>query len=127
MRTHLVPVLLAIAGLMHVALLVAIVVLGRTRPATSGDIAALVVFAALYLVAAGALAQGRRWGRWLALAASGVEAVPAAVLLYVLAVYSGDPASRTSSGQVGFMALLSVPIVLFIVVWRHPLTKQDRK
>ncbi len=113
------PALLTSGGVLHVAVLVALGLPGRARPATPGDAAFLITFGALYVIAASGLRRGRRWGRWLALTVSGLEAVPAGVLFYVLLVFSGDPAGRGSFEQIGFMALLLVPMLLFIIVWRH--------
>jgi hypothetical protein len=48
-----------------------------------------------------------------------VEAIPGAVLLYVVAVFSADPGGQGSPRLLGFLALLASPLVTFFVVWRH--------
>jgi hypothetical protein len=92
---------------------------GRARPVTLSDTVFLVGFGAVYLIAARAVTRRHRWGRWLGMAVSGIEAVPAAVLFYVLLVFSADPSSSQSLGQIGFQMLLLVPLVVLVVVWRH--------
>jgi len=113
------PGLLTIWGLLHFGILVVLSLPGHTRPITPGDAAFLIGFGAVCLIAARAMTRGRRWGRWLGMAASGIEAVPAAVLLYVMLVYSADPGRRLSLAQLGFMALLLAPLIVLVIVWRH--------
>jgi hypothetical protein len=119
MRSRLAPVLLTLGGLLHLGTLVVLSLPGSTRPVTRGDIAFLIGVGALYLVAARAVAQQRWWGRWLGLAVSGVEAIPGVVLLYIVVVFSADPANQRSLGHFGFLALLLAPFVVFVVLWRH--------
>jgi hypothetical protein len=119
MRSSLAPVLLVLAGLLHLGTLVVLSLPGSTRPITLGDTAFLTGVGSLYLIAARAMAQRRRWGRWLGLAVSGVEAIPGVVILYVVVVFSADPASDRSARQFGFVTLLLAPLVVFAVLWLH--------
>jgi hypothetical protein len=119
MSAHLAPALLTLSGFLHLGAIVMLSLSGSTRPLTLGDIAFLSVFGALYLAAARGVAKRRRWGRWLGLAVSGLEAIPGVVLLYVVVIFSADPANQRSLGQFWFLALLLTPLVIFIVLWRH--------
>lgn len=111
--------LLVVIGVLHLGTLVALGLTRNTRPLSTGDIAFLTGAGALYLMAAGGVAKQRPWGRWLGLALSGVEAVPAAVLLYTLVVFSADPANQGSLAQLAFMMALLAPLAVFIALWYH--------
>jgi hypothetical protein len=115
----LVPALLTLAGVLHLGALAVLSLPGSTRSLTPGDVAFLTGAGALYLISAAAIARRRRWGRWLSLVVSGVEAIPAVVLLYVQVVFSADPANRLSLELLGFLLLLLAPLVVFAVVWLH--------
>jgi hypothetical protein len=116
---------LAVCGLLHFAVLFVLSLPGRARPLTTGDGAFLVAFGTMYVVAAWAVTRRLRWGRWLAIAVSGLEAIPAAVLLYVLAVFSADPARTVPLREIGFSALILMPLVVLVIVWRHRVVKRD--
>ena len=111
--------LLVVIGVLHLGTLIALIVTRNTRPLTGGDIAFLTGAGALSLMAAVGVAKQRRWGRWLGLTVSGVEAVPATVLLYTLVVFSADPSNRASLAQLAFMAALLAPLAVFIALWFH--------
>ena len=119
MHSSLASALLTLGGILHLGGLVVLSLPGSARALTPGDVVFLTGVGALYLLAARALTQSRRWGRWLGMAISGLEAIPGVVLLYVLLVFSADPANQGSLGRFGLLALLLVPLVVFVVVWRH--------
>jgi len=111
--------LLVAIGVLHLGTLVALGLTRDTRPLSTGDIAFLTGAGALYFMAAAGVANQRRWGRWLGLALSGVEGVPATVLLYTLVVFSADPGNRGSLAQLAFMTALLAPLAVFITLWYH--------
>lgn len=111
------PVLLTIGGLLHVVVLGLLARPTSSRPVTRGDVTFLVGFGAAYLIAALAMARRRRWGRWLGIAASGAESLPAVVFLYVVLVFSADPGSRGSPGPE--LLVLLAPLIVLVAVWFH--------
>ena len=119
MGSHVAAALLVVIGVLHLGTLVALSLTRNTRPLSVGDLAFLTGAGSLYLLAATGVAKQRRWGRWLGLAVSGVESLPAAVLLYTLIVFSADPAQRGSFSQLAFVMALLAPLVVFVALWRH--------
>jgi hypothetical protein len=98
---------------------------GGARGPTVGDAAFLVVVGTVYLIASRPLMTARRWGRALGMIVCGIETVPAAVLLYVLLVFSADPAGRGLMGQTALMGILAMPVVVLVVLWRHRPERTD--
>lgn len=111
--------LLVLIGVIHLGSLVALSLTRNTRPLMAGDIAVIAGAGILYLVAAGGVRAQRRWGRWLGLAVSGVEAIPAAVLLYTMVVFSADSADSGSLAQFAFMMVLPAPLIVLVVLWAY--------
>ncbi len=118
MRSSLAPLLLKLSGLTHIGALIVLSLLG-TRPLTLGDIAFLIGVGALYFGAARAMTKQRRWGRWLGLVVSGVEAFPGMIFLYIVVIFSADAANESTLSQFGFLALLLIPLIVFIALLRH--------
>jgi len=109
-------VLLTVGALLHFVVLGLLARPASARPITGGDAAFLVGFGTAYLIAALAMARRRRWGRWLGIIVSGIESLPAVVLLYVILVYSADPGG-SGSLELGSMAILLAPLIVFVAVW----------